>query len=448
MHHSSFLKLALLLSVPMLLVGSSAHADDRRIVVMPFTGPSHAKVRTVVVRELLAAPGIEVVESATAVRQLKRNGWKLTRAGDRAALADELELGAIMTGRVTKSRGYEANVTLYDGDGEQLGTIKWRAKTLKALLRRMPPKAKTQLLRTVKQVPVPSPARGFDAPVREPVAAIASEPPREDSEEQEEPLRTMASSDDQEATPGLRAKVEPIAAPRPAGSRPLFKANVGPSLLSRSFSYSDVLPAGERSFNYDLPGAPLMTVAAEVHPLPWLGVRGTFTTVVGLSTSTHDGRRYDGSAVSWTLGAQAHAQLGSLEVGGRVQGGQQSFSLGIVKNREADGPDVAYTFLEPAVTARYQILPRLELAASAGFRFITHGGELTSSVYLSRVNIGGVNADAALAYRVAENWDIQLFAGLQRYFAEAAPEEGSALTRGGAVDVYRQVGLGIAWRLD
>lgn len=453
MHNRSFFKFALLLSVPTLLVASSAHAEERRLVVMPFTGPGNAKVRSLVVRELLAAPGTRVAESAEAVRQVRRNGWKLTRAADRAALASEMQLSAIAIGEVKKSRGFEASVAIFDDEGAPLGTIKWRAKTLKALTRKMPPKARAQLLRTVKKAPVASegesdfPEMDLGAPAAEPVAATGSEDQDEQEEDQDEE-REAGPVNDEASSLGLRAKVEPVELPRAAGSRPLLRANAGPSVLSRSFSYSDALPAGERAFNYDLPAAPLMTVAAEFHPLPWVGLRGTFTTVVGLYTSTHDGNRYEGSAVAWTLGAQAQVQLGPIEVGGRVQGGQQGFSLGIDKNRNADGPDVAYTFFEPAMTARFQIVPRLELSGSAGFRFITDGGELTSNVYLSRVNIGGLNADAALAYQIAENWEIQLSAGIQRYFAEAAPNEGTAITRGGSVDIYRQVGLGLAWRLN
>ncbi len=461
MHDRSFLKLALLLSLPLLLAAPPARADDtRRLVVMPFTGPGNAQVRTLVVRELLATRGIDLAPSTDAHRQLQRNRWVLTRADDRAALADELKLGGIVIGRVRKARGYEASVLVFDDAGQQLGQVTWRAKSLKALSKKLPPKARTALLRVAKKAPTIRSEPKFQA------MALADGPDIEDTEDgadaqdaapdepQASPVAlggargTKKNAEPDDAAPRLVARAEAGPAPRGKGARPVFRASAGPSLFSRSFDYSDALPMGERSFNYDLPGAPLMTVGAEYYPLPWVGVRGTFTTVMGLYTSSHDGRRYEGSALSYTLGAQGHAQLGPVQLGGRLQGGQQSFSLGIEKNRDADGPDVAYTFFEPAVTARYAILPRLELAASAGFRFVTGGGELTSSVYLSRVHIGGLNAEAAVAYRITEDWEVQVSGGVQRYFATAAPAEGAAITRGAAVDVFRQVGVGLAWRIN
>ena len=434
-------KLALLLVFPVLLTALTARAGEtRHAVVMPFTGPDAAKVRTLVVRTLVDARGIELAPSGDAERFLKREGMRVTRAGDRAALARELELSAVLIGRVRKFRGYEASVAVYDDDGRQLGVVTWRNRTLKGLGRSLPSKVKSDLLRVMGE------AQAFESEPEYPVMDLEKGP--------SEPVAGSGSSIDRggdmdiEVSKPASVRAERDRSARGQAERPLLRVEAGPSVLSRSFSYADKLPVGERAFRYDLPGAPVMAIAVETYPLPNVGLRGAFGTAVGLGTTSQDGSRYEGSAISWSIGAQAHAQIGPAQLGGRLQGGRQTFSMGIQENRGADGPDVAYTFIEPAFTARYAILPSLEVTGAAGFRFVRDGGELTSNVYLSRVHIGGVNAEAAVAWRMTPEWELQLSGGIQRYFASAAPLEGAALIRGASVDIFRQVGLGVAWRID
>lgn len=462
-------RLALFASLPLLLITSSAFAaNDTRGVVMPFTGPGAAAVRSAVAREV-SKRGVKLVPPTAAQKALRKERLSLGKSEDRAALADSLEVGAIVTGAVRKVRGYEATVTIYGDDGQALGVVKWRGKNPKLLARKMPAKAKKQLARLIKRIP--------SEPSFSPDASMAlAEADETEEEEDDAPFgdssaaserassastssatASRSASDVDEGSSAYAGSVSRRAdAPSDTAdsSRPLLRVQAGPRVLSRSFSYGDSLPAGSRSFRYNLLAVPMVAVVAESFPLRSMGgvlgsigVRGAFSNAMGLGTTTRDGGRYDGTAREILVGIQSHARMGPATIGGRVQGGQQTFSLGIVQNRYEDGPDVAYTFVEPQLTVGVDLGSRLSITGAAGFRFIQSAGELSSSVYLQRARMGAVDGEVGVTFRVTDSVDVQLAGSLQRYFASVDPEEGAALSSGSAVDIHRQVGLGVAFRL-
>lgn len=447
--------LAIPLSLSVFATEVRAEEGVPRAVVMPFTGPGGANVRTLVVREILDEGAVDLVASSEAQALVRRERLELKRRDDRATLAEALEVGGVLTGSVRKRRGYQAMVAVWAADGERLGVVTWRERSLKTLRKRMPAKAKRQLSALLAKLPDPAVKKAAPKELAklDPVETEQDEPSSREvvSDREERSARATAkSSEDAEVSAdGWSGEA------RRGGSRPLVRVDVGPRVISRSFEYADVVPAGERTFRYNLPGAPLLVVAAEAYPfaggegpLSNVGLRGSFANAFGLRTAAQDGETYEGTARSFSLGVAAHAVLGPMEVGARVDGGQHSFSLGITQNRNSDGPDVAYTFVEPALTFRLKLGDRVSIDAAGGFRFIGSGGELTSDVYLRRVEIGGLNGDATVSWHVTESWDLQLSGSMQRYFAQAKPAEGDPLTYGSAVDVYRQIGLGVAFRLN
>ncbi len=437
----------------LMLLAFSASAADK-VLVLTFNGKKAIAAEKAVVQAFSGERDLKVLTQAKLKPAQQKLAKKIAAKPDAKSLhrlADELELLAIVHGKVVG--GKRVFITIYADDGSEIGRSGWVAKSPSAL-GKMPAVAKKRLLRSLEAPPdeggteaperptpvaksTPAPSDFFeDAPIKKPEPAREERPTRVARREEvdDEPVVAEVAPEDK--------------------STSWLEASVGTGVLSRSFAYSDSLAAGDRSFNYGLPSAPLLLLGADFYPRPLLGKIGSiiglkaeFQTVFGLRTRTESGASHGTSAFGWAIGPQARYAIGPVLARASLLAGQESFLLGIQQSPEEDGPDAAYTFFEPSVGAEWSPLRSITVFGRAGYRFLTGAGELVSSVYLPQAKSGAWEAQLGAGYGITENLEVRVSGRLRRYDLTAVPVESSPITDGRSSDVYRQGTVSVIYKL-
>jgi uncharacterized protein YbjQ (UPF0145 family) len=256
--------------------------------------------------------------------------------------------------------------------------------------------------------------------------------------------------------------VETKVAPPPEDEKPareknqvstaLVVASVAFEVGGRRFAYSDPITSNTR--DYDVFGAPMPSAALELYPaagtsIPFLrdlGLTGSFSRAVGISSATKTGTKLDTTWMRIGGGLRARFRPGSND--GPVIGlsGGINFTTFNVEapgtNLADSAPDVTYASLRGGLDARIPFW-RMALLLDAGYDGPLSAGKLYDRFTGSTV--GGVDFGAGLAILIAGGFEARLTGHYTRYFYSFDPVPGDPYVAGGALDELLGLGIGVAY---
>lgn len=234
-------------------------------------------------------------------------------------------------------------------------------------------------------------------------------------------------------------------------STALFAASLTFEIGGRRFAYSDPITANSR--DYDVFGAPMPAVAAEVYPaagttIPFikdLGLTGSFARAFGISSATKGGAKLGTTWMRAGGGLRARFRPGSTAgpvIG--INGGVNftSFTFDGSATLATSTPDVTYVALRGGLDARIPFW-RMALLLDAGY-----DGALSAGVVHDRfagAKVGGLDFGAGFAILIASGFEARLTAHYTRYFYSFDPVPGDAYVAGGALDELLGLGIGVAY---
>ena len=231
----------------------------------------------------------------------------------------------------------------------------------------------------------------------------------------------------------------------------LFIAGVNFEIGGRSFAYSDPITANTR--DYDVFGAPMPSVLAEIYPaagtsIPFikdLGLTGTFARAFGISSATKNGTKLGTTWMRAGGGLRARFRPGSndgpmLGISGGIN--FTTFTFNAPASLTPSTPDVTYTSLRAGIDARIPFW-RMALLLEAGY-----DGALSAGAVYDRfagATVGGLDARAGFAILIADGFEARLTGHYTRYFYSFDPVPGDAYVAGGALDQLFGFGIGVAY---
>ena len=234
-------------------------------------------------------------------------------------------------------------------------------------------------------------------------------------------------------------------------STALFAASLGFEIGGRRFAYSDPITPNTR--DYDVFGAPMLAVAAEVYPaagttIPFikdLGLTGSFARAFGISSVTKSGTKLGTTWMRAGGGLRARFRPGSttgpvLGINGGVN--FTSFTFDGSATLATSTPDVTYVALRGGVDARIPFW-RMALLLDAGY-----DGALSAGAIHDRFTgptVGGLDFGAGFAILLASGFEARLTGHYTRYFYSFDPVPGDAYVAGGALDELLGIGIGVAY---
>ena len=461
-----------------LLVGATGTkalgAGGKRAGVPKFDGVQEIVVRKRVM-QVLKAHGYELAKSREMELGVANTGALLDSDDGFAKVAKEAALSVIVTGEIGKKR---AKIAVHDGrDGATLGQAAFPganprkmaaevARTFWSKLggeidRGRAPAGAKKVQKVVADAPdddESAPDAGDEDDAADPGAVLAKRgTPSEGADE------SKAGRDGDDEANGNLLREEASAAASPASVPPTFDVFIAPTGTSRALAYhQDFSPAGMRPYSLPLAAAPTLHViwypisALSSGPLQHLGVEVGIEQAFGLRSAAGA----DGSALAGkTFGNSVHEYAGGLRYRIPFGAGHQVWISGtagehaFLFTNPSDCstcramlhiPDVAYRYGRPGIGLRLELPADLSLALGAGYRYIFNAGGPDLDVYFPHRTVGGVDAEAALGYRIGRNLEIRGSGQLRRYFYDMHSKAGDAYLAGGAIDQYWTVGLGMA----
>ncbi|UQA55526.1 hypothetical protein [Polyangium aurulentum] len=241
------------------------------------------------------------------------------------------------------------------------------------------------------------------------------------------------------------------AAPHDAGTA-LFIVGAEYEVGGRRVGYTDLVIENLRT--YDVMGAPVLALSAEVYPaarskLPVLrdiGVVLGYAGAVGLDASLPDGTTM---GTSWH---RAEAALrGRLRIGDKpsaplvmVSAGYAfaSFVFKAPDSFAAQVPSVTYHSLRFGADGRVPLGP-VALRAGAGYRLPLSAGALLER--FRDGSAGGIDLMLGVAVPIAKGFEARAGAEYTRYFYSFFPNPGDPYIAGGALDEYVGIKIGAAY---
>ena len=234
-------------------------------------------------------------------------------------------------------------------------------------------------------------------------------------------------------------------------STALFAASLAFEIGGRRFAYSDPITPNTR--DYDVFGAPMLAVAAEVYPaagttIPFikdLGLTGRFARAFGISSATKSGTKLGTTWMRAGGGLRARFRPGSttgpvLGINGGIN--FTSFTFDGSATLATSTPDVTYVALRGGVDARIPFW-RMALLLDAGY-----DGALSAGAVHDRFTgptVGGLDFGAGFAILIAAGFEARLTGHYTRYFYSFDPVPGDAYVAGGALDELLGIGIGVAY---
>jgi hypothetical protein len=220
---------------------------------------------------------------------------------------------------------------------------------------------------------------------------------------------------------------------------------------TRHFSYVDRVTPSLRP--YDLPAAPLASVAATVYPfalsrtpvLRDIGITGDYAQAFAVSSQDSTGAHVGTTWQSFDLGAIARFPISrafgasvSLGYGGNDFKFDQALAGGA-----ALLPSVAYRFLRAGGDVRVAFLTRFSAFAGGSYLDMLSTG-YTAALF-PRESVGGVEAHLGASWRLAKSWEVSVAASYTRVFYSVNPVPGDASVAGGALDQQGRLLAGLSY---
>ncbi len=417
------------LAVPFFLLATgllpSFASAQSRVAVLPFRG-AHAEVtRADVIEAVQSIPGVQLVpdmQTRNAATAMGIEHLERLRERERAALASQLHLQALVTGRITRKRRrrrkeWILTVTVYDAQGASVGSSRWRGRSLGALravrrngarrIGRLVSKA-SERSRAATTSSSTSGATWWQSTGAQPATSTPTTFPSQGAPQVTE------TAENESGTSGRRA--------------PAFSLALQGGLLARSLSAQVNVLQCVRERTCD-PGMPLegptfseartyqsggaghaeLGLSAAFYPgaleasqpIPWLGIYGAFSHSVGVNTSgpacQDDPACPTTSVVQVPTGQLAmrggvrlrflpHFEERQGRLGIDVGWGRLQFDFDTAAVARLDRayivPPFDYQWAEFGAFAGIELVPRwLELGAEASLRLVYTPGEQARAIW-------------------------------------------------------------------
>lgn len=430
--------------------------------MVPIAGSDAAKMNRAVLRAL-EQPGHLSVISPKAIRQaLTKQHLPTSVASEPRALAEALNLNAVVTGELTKSgKQYMVTLHVHNGaDGLVRGESTWahrsRTKLIKVVERQFQEKLGAHIDSTS------SPSEVLTSQPMDVSIAPQAKPDEPQPNPQPMPHPTPEST----SQPGALTAVEPanIASPstptesagQTAFKRRRFELNAGLSLLWRTLSYTDALSgqvpykSGPFSVMHTsviwYPGAHL-----EHGLLRYLGLAASFDCGLGMkSTDLSGAADFPTKYLAYSAGLHALIPTNrseSFSLGPQIVYGGSNFKVGDDASLQARSeiPASTYQMIAAGLVAQLR-LDRVLARAQLSYLGMLDTGGFKGLYPNSSAN--GLRMGVNIGYAFAEHWDINAGLDYTRVGFSLKPEPGDPWIAGGALDQYVSALLNLRFFID
>jgi hypothetical protein len=448
---------------------SEAYAQKKRVVVEMFNkGPGPSKVRLAVIRGLLKN-GIEVVPDKK-IAAVEADLGLIKVSDSRAAVARETKADAFVGGVVTAGRRPKARVVVRSAEGKTLGAASWQGRNIKQLIGMVNATAGAKLAPIVKSA---SGAGGgaavarADAAESDPLGATTSRraakedepapeaegkkskadeeaPAEETPENPEADAEVAAEADEDEPTPGKRARGQ--------GLNVAFVLR----MFSRSFSYSDSKRGGQQGYQAPeekfngMPIVPMPGLAIEYFPTAMVGAFGSYNRAI-VGSKDSEGSVYKTSAYSWLVGAKGRIPLSSFEIEPSVAYGSHVFKV----SNFVDDPTriqvagVDYRHVRVGSDVRLPFSKGASFVAGAHYLYIMDAGDILNKEKFFDGNALGGEGSAGVVFPLSfyKGLEARVGADFRQVVFKFTPTTADARIAGGATDRYIGLNLGLGYNL-
>lgn len=422
-------------SLAVLAPGARAAAQDRRAIVLGFSGPAASATESEVRSAIDEAGGWQAIDAGEVDRAAVRLGRD---AGSREVAAD-LGASAVIDGRLTRrGRRFTLRLVVRDAaSGSELAQESFTGRNPGAL--------RAEIRRSLWERVGAAMSQG-----RVPASSPAASATRVDPAPSAAPVaRTTTPSEQGDAAAGGGGSVP--GDPAAPGPSPLWVA-VGGSLFSRDFSYTDDLFFALRP--YQLPLAFAARIAARWYPgahvtrdfVAHLGVDVAFGGAIGVRSRQRDGATFPTESIDFRAGLDARIPLDPIELGIGIGYGMHTFALGAAEDgNAAQLPNVEYQFVRPGLRARADLGAGIYLEGAFGWRFLTGTGGLAT--WFPRSSGSGFDLGAHVGWESDLGLGARAGFEMQRYFFSMNPEPGDAYIAGGAADQFLAGTVELVYRM-
>ncbi|HET6282642.1 MAG TPA: hypothetical protein VFH73_16880 [Polyangia bacterium] len=460
---------------------SVASAQKKRIGVAKFNGQQEAVVRNRVM-QALRFHGFDLVKSREIENAAKSLGISLDSNDSFKALAKELALSAILTGDVGKKKAKltvrGGNDGAVSGEGAFTGanpakiatdTTKtfWR-KLGPAISRGKPPAgAKAPSKAAVAEAPedkeeaAPNePEESDDKPeAKEEKAAAEDKGDKGDKADKGKEEEKVAESEDDQPKKKKKKKKKEADADEdsgPSGPLPMaLDAEAGGRFFSRKLSYNQDINKSLRQYELKLASA----LGAAFVWFPAAHGSSGFIANVGLDISVEQAfgitsklgvnSAYPTVIHDYTGGVRVRFPLGPASLGVIAGFGEHAYKLASGPGADRtmlDLPDTIYRYVRLGTALRIPMGNKLALMAGGAYRLVLSPGQIKTA-YFTRATVGGVDANAAIGYRITPSIEARAGFDLRRYFYSMHSRNGDRYVAGGAVDQYLTYTISLAFML-
>lgn len=347
---------------------------------------------------------------------------------------------ARVEGQITRvRRTWRADLRATDAQGRELARRTVQAPRLTMLARRARAWAENELSTFVVEVPVSTASE-----VRE----IVPSPSGVSSRRADAAGASVVTS---AAAPQPAAPAPDEDARRPRLPPPLAMT-VGFAVTNRSFTYNDDIFGTLAP--YELPAAPVVTLAAEWTPgghadlgvLSGLSVWAQGELGVGIESVGAQGDPHP--TEMWSVGGGLRYRVRIDDVELSVEGGYRGVGFAIRDASETQPrPEVPNVEIHAALAGagfRWDIGGGVFFVGRGAYLAPFSAGEIASEAWFPRASVGGLEANAGVGLRVDDVEFRALFA-MRRFWYAMGSEPGDARVAGGAVDQYLSGVLELAW---
>jgi TolB-like protein len=379
----------------------TAAQDQKRVVVMPFKGPSGAAARKQVVQGLKQRSEVEIVPAS-----------QLKAGGDLHEGAAEAQVSAIIEGTVAKKgKLLEITVSVRDADsGEVVHEEAWTRKKpqLKKLHGNVWKKLGPHIQRTRAPEKAPPPPEVVE-PEPEPVAKPEPKRPRKRIEPEAE--ASMAEEPQDEKPAKERSALHPA-----------LVVSVGPRLMWRSLVYEGPTTLSSYSSYGKDGGTPAFNLALSVLWFPgahWrsdflsnFGLEGDIDYSIGLKSKQGD-RELGTTAYEFAVGALYRFPLDAFEP--RVRVGYVTHTFDVDVPTGTPLPAVSYSAVRGGLGCVVNLVDAFGFDVNFGALIVLDAGEIGTATYAEKLSAFAWEAGGGATVRFKERYGIRMGADFRRY---------------------------------
>lgn len=451
------LTIALAVAVP-----GAAFAKDSAMV-LEFSGKQHGQIRDRVVKALKKA-GVSVTGGTGA-------GPKDEAA--RKAVAKKKKVALFVEGNVEVSKKgvWTLDLTSHGAGSEGEGSLSLEGKSAAALNKKIDAEVvefvKAHLDEAAAAAKAPAEDKAKEEKAKE-------ENAKEEKAKEEEAKDEKAKEDEKERE---KEKVEAADKEeenekdqddgKPKGRPSPLSLGLQLRVFNRHYWYNQDVNQNLRP--YDLDAAPSVFVSLGWYPVAHfssgaaanIGIVGDFEQSIGAQSEDERGVKHSTSMQAFSAGLRGRLPFGDNEAGLSVRYGRHSFDVKDDHDPAAASaggaplvrdlvPGVAYSFIEPALDARFAF-GAFGLGALVGYRLVLSAGEIQEPVWFPEATAGALHANLFFSYALAKPLHAMLGVDVRRYglSMHSKPTDVAAGkdVAGGAVDQYLSAFIGIEYRL-